>query len=78
MFIFKRIYKNTNLQENLPALCTTLLHFYIVIGEQNHREECYGEDPSDDYYEDQYNIQLLSLDQVTSGLVSHLLSTFTQ
>ena len=57
--------------------------YYIVIllyiiGEQNHREECYGEDPSDDYYADQYKIQLLSLDQVTSGLVSHLLSTFTQ
>ena len=31
-----------------------------IIGEQNHREECYGEDPSNDYYADQYKIQLLS------------------
>ena len=31
-------------------------------GEQNRKEECYGEDPSDDFDEEKYNIQSLSLD----------------
>ena len=30
--------------------------------EQNRNEECYGEDPTDDFDEEQYNIQSLSLD----------------
>ena len=46
-------------------------------GEQNRKDECYSVDFIDGCGEEQYNIQLLSLDQVTSGLVSHLLSTFT-
>ena len=39
--------------------------------EQNRKEECYcyGEDPSDDFDEEQYNIQPLSLDQAISGLL---------
>ena len=31
-------------------------------GEQNRKEEYYGEDPSDDFHEKQYNIQSLSLE----------------
>ena len=38
-------------------------------GEQNRKEEYYGEEPTDNLDEEQYNIQSLSLDQVLHEMI---------